>query len=179
MLPISPPRAIAPRAAWLLHPEQPENVRFPGEPGLGQLRVGLELVLVPELPEPWRPVTEPRPRLVLWRLGLWQLVVVLQLVPGSALDLETAGDWSDHMAVEAERADIAVVDTAVGAEVADTVDDTEPGVVHKATEAADTEETEVVAAKNLLHPDAAVDPVAASPSPSPSDTPDSPAALPL
>ena len=173
MLPISPPRAIAPRAAWLLHPEQPENVRFPGEPGLGQLRVGLELVLVPELPEPWRPVTELRPRLVLWRLGLWQLVVVLQLVPGSALDLETAGDWSDHMAAEAERADIVVADTAVGAEVADT----EPGVVHKATEAADTEETEVVAAKSLLHPDAAVDPVAASPSPS--DTPDSPAAPPL
>jgi hypothetical protein len=99
-------------------------------------------------------------------------------VPGSALDLETVGDWSDHTAAEAGRAGTAVVDTAAGPEVADTVDDIEPGVVHKATEAADTEETEVVAAKNpQVNPDSVVDPVAVSPSPS--DTPDSPAAPPL
>jgi hypothetical protein len=104
-------------------------------------------------------------------------------VPGSALDLETVGDWSDHTAAEAGRAGTAVVgtavvDTAAGPEVADTVDDIEPGVVHKATEAADTEEIEVVAAKNpQVNPDSVVDPVAVPPSPS--DTPDSPAAPPL
>lgn len=118
-----------------------------------------------------------RPRLDLGLLALCKLVTVLQPVPGSALDLEAAGDWSGHMAAEAERADTAVVDIdiAVGAEVADTVADTEPEVVHKATEAAGTE-TEVVAAQNL-QVNSAVDLAAASPSPS--DTPRSPAAPPL
>lgn len=107
---------------------------------------------------------------------------MLQPAPGSVLDLEVVGDWSDHTAAEAGRAGTAVVGTAVGPEVADTVDDIEPGVVHKTTEAADTDETEVVAAKNpQVKPDSVVDPVAVAVavSPSPSDTPDSPAEPPL